>query len=64
MLFEDIDDVADAIVDFLVELANFFELGESRAFVGVAALLFIGTLESLSYDKGPLLCLSGRDDWL
>lgn len=46
VLLKYVDDVADAIVDFLVEFAYLAQLYQGRAFVGVGALL-ICTLQGL-----------------
>lgn len=46
MLLEDVDDVADAVVDLLVQLAYLAQLHQRRAFVGVRALV-VRALEGL-----------------
>jgi hypothetical protein len=53
VLLEDVDDVADAVVDLLVELADLLQLGEGGTLVGIAGfLLFIGALQVLRDHQG------------
>lgn len=47
MIFENVDNVANAVVDLLVKLADFAQFGKCRAFVSVEVFLLVSSLECL-----------------
>jgi hypothetical protein len=54
VLFEDVDDVTDAIVYLLVQLADLAQLGKSGTLAVVGGLLFISALEGFSDHEGTV----------